>query len=48
MKAHFLWNLTKLNGVNAILWKWCVSALYYFQSSLLHVINGACVVRAPQ
>ena len=29
MEAHFLWNLTKLNGVNAIFWKWHVSALYY-------------------
>ena len=38
------WNLTKLNGVNAILRKWRMSALYYFRSFQLRVLDGACVV----
>ena len=42
------WNLTKLNGVNAIIQKWHISAHYFFWSSLLHVIDGACVVHASQ
>ena len=44
--VYVIWNLTKLNGVNAILRKWCMSALDYFRSSLLYMIDGACVVRA--
>ena len=42
------WNLTKLNGVNAILRKWPMFALYYFWPSLLHMIDGPCIVCALQ
>ena len=42
------WNLTKLNGVNAILRKWPMFALYCFWPSLLHMIDGACIVCALQ